>query len=84
VAEVNVKLKGRVIFRKYIPKKRKCFGIKICKLCDKREYTYDMTVYLDRDLRSVTDDMTAPHTTLRHLTCRVEGLGHKICMDSFL
>jgi hypothetical protein len=27
--EVNVKLKGRVIFRQYIPKKRKHFGIKI-------------------------------------------------------
>ena len=32
--EVIVKFKGRVIFRQYIPKKRKCFGIKIYKLCD--------------------------------------------------
>jgi len=32
--EVNVKLKGRVVFRQYIPKKIKCFGIKIYKLCD--------------------------------------------------
>jgi len=34
VDEVTVKFKGRVIFRQYIPKKRKCFGIKIYKLCD--------------------------------------------------
>jgi len=32
--EVIVKFKGRVIFRQYIPKKRKRFGIKIYKLCD--------------------------------------------------
>ena len=30
--EVIVKFKGRVIFRQYIPKKRKHFGIKIHKL----------------------------------------------------
>ena len=29
VDEVIVKLKGRIIFRQYIPKKRKCFSIKI-------------------------------------------------------
>ena len=29
VDEVIVKFKGRAIFRQYIPKKRKCFGIKI-------------------------------------------------------
>jgi len=34
VDEVIVKFKGRVIFRQYIPKKIKCFGIKIYKLCD--------------------------------------------------
>jgi len=27
--------------------------------------------------------MTATHTTVRHLTSRVEGLGHKIFMDNF-
>ena len=32
---------------------------------------------------SATDDMTATHATVRHLTCRVEGLGHKLFMDSF-
>ena len=32
VDEVIVKFQGRVIFRQFIPKKRKCFGIKIYKL----------------------------------------------------
>ena len=44
---------------------------------------YDMKVYLSRDSHSATDDMTATHATVRHLTSRVEGLGHKIFMDNF-
>jgi len=76
--EVIVKFKGRFILRQYIPKKRKHFGIKIYKLCDESEYMYDMRVYLGRDSHSASDDMTATHATVRHLTSRVEGLGHKI------
>jgi len=76
VDEVIVKLKGRVIFRQYIPKKRKHFGIKIYKLCKESGYTYDMRVYLGKDSHFATDDMTATRATVRHLICRVEGLGH--------
>jgi len=85
--EVIVKFKGRVIFRQYIPQKRKCFSIKIYKLCDESGYIYiyiyDMRVYLGRDSHSATDHMTATHTTVRHMTSRVEGLGHKIFTDNF-
>ena len=49
VDEVIVKFQGRVIFRQYIPKKMKRFGIKIYKLRDESGYTYDMKVYLGRD-----------------------------------
>jgi len=38
VAKVIVKYRGRVNFRQYIPKKRKCFSIKIYKLCDEAGY----------------------------------------------
>jgi len=38
---------------------------------------------LGRDSHSTTDDMTATHATVRHLTSRVEGLGLKIFMDNF-
>jgi len=75
VDKVIVKFKGKVIFRQYIPKKRKPFGMKIYKLCDESRYTHDMRVYLGRDSHSTTDDMTATHATVRHLTSRVEGLG---------
>jgi len=39
VDKVIVKFKNRVIFRQYNPKKIKCFGIKIYKLCDESGYT---------------------------------------------
>jgi len=38
-----------------------------------------MKLYLGTDSRSAT----ATHATVRHLTCRVEGLGHKLFMDNF-
>jgi len=69
--------------RQYIPKKRKCFGIKICKLCDEAGYTCAMRVYLGKDSQSSTDDIIPTHATVRHLTRRVEGLGHKLFMDNF-
>jgi len=83
VDEVIVKYRGRVIFRQYIPKKRKRFGIKIYKLCDEAGYTCAMRVYLGEDSQSATDDMTTTHATVRHLTHRVEGIGHKLFMDNF-
>jgi len=42
-----------------------------------------MRVYLGTDSHSATDDMTVTHTTVRHLTSRVQDLGHKIFMDYF-
>jgi len=42
-----------------------------------------MRVYFGRDSHSATDDMTATHTTVKHLNSRVEGLGQKIFMDNF-
>jgi len=53
------------------------------KLCDESGYTHDMKLYLGRDSHSATDDMTATCATVRHLTYRVKGLGHKIFMDNF-
>ena len=44
VDKVIVKFKGRVISRQYIPKKRKCFGIKIYDHCNESGYMYDMRV----------------------------------------
>ena len=82
VDKVIVKLKGRVICRQYISKKRKCSASKFTNSVMNLGITYDMTVYLGGDSHSATDDMTATHATVRHLTCTVEGLGHKIFMDN--
>jgi len=40
-------------------------------------------VYMGTDSHSVTGDMILTHTTVRHLTSRVECLRHKIFMDNF-
>jgi len=42
-----------------------------------------MRVYLGKNSHSATDDVTSTHATVRHLTSRVEGLGHKIFIDNF-
>jgi len=42
-----------------------------------------MRVYVGTDSLSATDNMTATHATVRYLTCRIGGLGHKIFMDDF-
>jgi hypothetical protein len=44
-----VLFKGIVIFKQYIPKKHRRFGIKLCRLCSSKGYTYNMTVYLGED-----------------------------------
>jgi len=83
VDEVIVLHKGRVVFRQYIPKKHKRFGIKIYKLCNSLGYTYDTSVYLDKQRQHATAQITATHRTalgtgpqnfhgqLFHLACSV-------------
>jgi len=83
VDEVIVKYKGRVIFRQYIPKKHKRFGIKIYKLCDETGYTYNMTVYLGRDRQRTAQHLTATHATVSQLTEKIQGRGHKLYMDNY-
>jgi hypothetical protein len=46
----HVAVDERVIFKQYISKKHKCFGINIYKLCNMTGgYTYDMSIYLEKD-----------------------------------
>jgi hypothetical protein len=80
---ITVLFKGRVVFKQYIPKKNKRFGIKIYKLCDFKGYTYNMSVYLGRDRKRATTSMTETHATVTGLTTRTENFGHKIYMDNF-
>lgn len=82
VDEVIVKFKGKVIFRQYIPKKHKRFGVKIYKLNDSLGYTYDMNVYLGKQKELATDNVSAIHGTVLQLIRRVEGVGHKLFMDN--
>jgi hypothetical protein len=75
IDEVVVLFKGKVAFKQYIPKKYKCYGIKIYNLCDRTGYTYDMEVYLGKDRKRATTEMTVSHATVKQLTRRVQGHG---------
>jgi hypothetical protein len=83
VDEIIVLFKGQVIFKQYIPKQHKRFGIKMFKLCDSTGHTYDMKVYLGKNQQRATKNVTAIHATVTDLTRRVEGRGHKLYMDNF-
>ena len=83
IDEVIVSFKGRVIFKPYIPKQHKRFGIKIFKLCDSTVYMYDMKVYMGKDRQRMAQHMTATHATLTALTRKIEGRGHTLYMDNF-
>jgi hypothetical protein len=83
VDEVIVLFKGKVAIKQYIPKKHKRFGIKIYKLCDMTGYTYDMEVYLGKDRQRATTDMTATHATVKQMTRKIQGCGHKLYMDNY-
>jgi len=73
----------RVILKQYIPKKHKQFGIKLYKLRDFRGYTYNMTVYLEKDRQHVTSSTTASHATVTGLAARSGHVGHKLYMGNF-
>jgi hypothetical protein len=83
VDEVIVLYKGRVVFRQYIPKKHKRSGTKIYKLCNSLGYTYDMSVYLGKKWQHATAQITATPGKALQVIRRVQGLGHKIFMDSY-
>jgi len=83
VDEVIMLYKQRVVFRQYIPKKHKTFGIKIYKLCESLGHTYDMSMYLGKQRQNATTQITAIHGTVLQVIQRVEGLGHKIFMDNY-
>jgi hypothetical protein len=54
VDEIFVHFKQRVIFKQYIPKKHKQFGIKHYKLSDMTQYTYSIRIYLGKDRQNAT------------------------------
>jgi hypothetical protein len=47
------------------------------------QYTYDMRIYLGKDMRNATQTMTATYATVRIVTQRADGIIHDIYMDNF-
>lgn len=54
------------------------FGIKIYKLHDSKGYTYNKTVYLDKDKTHANPLITATHATVTRVTSRPENVGQKL------
>jgi hypothetical protein len=77
-----VVFKGTVIFR-HIPKTHKLFGINHYKLCDNKEYSDNMTMFLGKDGNRATPSLTATLATVSGLATRIENVGHKLYMDIF-
>jgi hypothetical protein len=81
IDEVIVKFKGRVLFKQYIPTKRKRFGVKMFKICDSTGYIYiyiyDMNVDFGKDRQRAEQHLTAKRRTMTSLTKMVEGFVHK-------
>jgi len=71
--DVIFKFKDGVIFRHYVPKNRQQSGIKIYKLCDNSGYTYNMTVYYNKDADITIGNLMATHSYARNLTHKTEG-----------
>ena len=82
VDKIIVPFKSRVIFTHYMPKKHKRFGINLYKVCGSKGYTYNMTMYLDKDRKHATP-FTATHVTVRGLPVRIERKGHKLYVGHF-
>jgi hypothetical protein len=74
VEKIILLFKGRVIFKQYISKKHKHFGIKFYKLCDSKLYTDNTTVCACKDRKRVSPSMTATHVTVTELTARIEDV----------
>lgn len=83
IDEVIIKFKGRVIFRQYIPKKRKQWGIKVYKIVDETGYTYDMQVYLGKDKLAEKPSCSAAFNVVTNMAQNIKGKGHKLYMDNF-
>jgi hypothetical protein len=69
-----------LVFRQYVPKKQKIFGIKIYNLCYALRYKYDMRAYRGKQHKDATADVTPG--TIMQLGRRMEYVGHKLCMDN--
>jgi len=78
VDEIIVLFKGRVIFKQYVPKKQKWFGINFYKLRDANGYIYNTRVYSGKDRKCALGTMTATHANVTGLIARIKNVEHKL------
>lgn len=65
IDETMVPFRGRLSFRQYIPSKRHRYGIKLYKLCTDKGYTWNVSVYVGRDLTDDKAQSASENVTLK-------------------
>lgn len=81
IDETMIPWRGRLSFRQYIPNKRHRYGIKMYKLCTSLGYTWNLSIYVGKDL--VNRNLSASHNVVMKL---IEGLlndGRILYVDNF-
>jgi hypothetical protein len=66
----------------FLNKNKKIQLFKIYKLCDNSGYTYNMTVYYNKDADITIGNLMATHSFARNLTHKTEGIRHKVFKDN--
>jgi hypothetical protein len=72
------------IFKHYIQRKHRRFGIKTYKLHNSKVYRNNMNVYLGKDKQYASPCMTATHATVTGLNVKLDNVGQKqVCTIYF-
>ena len=85
IDEKQIKFKGRVAFRQYIPSKGARFGINVFALCDKSGYFYVSMVYHGKLTQPLpmTDQLGATGAIVIALMGDLLGQGYQPHLDNF-
>jgi len=68
------------IFKHYMPKKHKRFGIKTYQLYNSKVYRNNINMYLGKDRQYASPCMTATHATVTGLNVKLDNVGQKLSM----
>lgn len=82
IDETMVPFRGRLSFRQYIPSKRHRYGIKLYKLCTDKGYTWNVSVYVGRDLTDDKAQSASENVTLKLIEDLLEE-GRTLYVDNF-
>jgi len=83
IDETLVPLRGRIVFRQYIPNKAARYGIKLYKLCDNIGYTYNLNVYSGKDTNRSNSNISCAGKVVLSLMENYLNEGRTLIVDNF-